>query len=447
MNIFVRIANTGLQISLAVTKESTVANVKAMIETKENVHSQYQNLLFSGNLLDNDTSKLCELNISAESTLTLALRIDSGHEVAARFVGLETIPQVFEQIVFVKEKNEELYAQIQAIVKVKRLRYNVEYTIREDGSPSFQVVERETMVAASTIIDEFEMDGNMIEVRDYLCDRIVYDIRSLSDLVRLNTEMFCVAEKFMDLFAEGSDKMRAVMLEYGANYCTLFRNLTRVLRIELVDDVSKQATMDAHAAVVMAQCQQLGALGAEFGPPFYFKESVILTDNAFDATLKQWLVEKGRRIDSTVNLLYRGSIHGKAASNFHTQCDNKGPTITLVRCTGGNIFGGFAPLPWISRQAYSSADNSFLFSLVNPRGAPPQKFDLIKTGDANAIYDSGSYGPTFGGGHDLHIGNNWNGCYTKLGITYAYPTGLGDKTFTGASSFTPAEVEVWQVVG
>ena len=122
MNVFVRILNSGSTITLdKVTRESTVADIKAMIEAQENVLPLYQQLRFSGNLLDNDSSTMCELNISAESILTLTLRVDSGHEVAARFVGLQTIPQVFEQIVFVKEKNEELYAQIQAIVEVKKL--------------------------------------------------------------------------------------------------------------------------------------------------------------------------------------------------------------------------------------------------------------------------------------------------------------------------------------
>jgi hypothetical protein len=193
MNIFVRIMNTGSAITLAVTRDSTVADVKAMIATQENVHPKYQKLGFSGNLLDNDSSTLCELNVSAESTLMLTLRVDSGYEVAAKFVGLQTLPEVFDQIVLVKEQNEALYAQIQTIGEVIKLSYNVEYAIREDVSPSFQVVERETKVAASTIIDQFRMDGNMIAVNDYFNDHIVYDINNVSDLARLNGEMFGVA--------------------------------------------------------------------------------------------------------------------------------------------------------------------------------------------------------------------------------------------------------------
>jgi hypothetical protein len=134
------------------------------------------------------------------------------------------------------------------------------------------------------------------------------------------------------------------------------------------------------------------------------------------------------------------------SSNFHAQCDDKGPTITLIRCTGGFVFGGFTSEPWQSRGNYTRADKSFLFSLVNPRGAPPQKFD-VTPGHGSAVYYNSGYGPTFGGGHDLHIANGWNGSYTNLGSTYSNPTGLGANAFTGSRQFTPAEVEVWQVVG
>ena len=35
-----------------------------------------------------------------------------------------------------------------------------------------------------------------------------------------------------------------------------------------------------------------------------------------------------------------------------------------------------------------------------------------------AIYCSADYGPTFGGGHDFIISNDFNGGYSKLGYSY-----------------------------
>lgn len=42
---------------------------------------------------------------------------------------------------------------------------------------------------------------------------------------------------------------------------------------------------------------------------------------------------------------YRASNHSFRVQNFHYNCNNKGPTITLVR-SGRYIFGGYNPLSW-----------------------------------------------------------------------------------------------------
>lgn len=42
---------------------------------------------------------------------------------------------------------------------------------------------------------------------------------------------------------------------------------------------------------------------------------------------------------------YRGKSHGWNAQQFHNNCDNKGPTVTLVR-VGDAIFGGFLDQNW-----------------------------------------------------------------------------------------------------
>ena len=44
-------------------------------------------------------------------------------------------------------------------------------------------------------------------------------------------------------------------------------------------------------------------------------------------------------------LLFRASRDGFAADSFHSKCDDKGPTLTVVR-SGSCIFGGFTEAPW-----------------------------------------------------------------------------------------------------
>ena len=75
-----------------------------------------------------------------------------------------------------------------------------------------------------------------------------------------------------------------------------------------------------------------------------FRESTILTNVEHRKILKGWLPEV---LVGEWRLLFRASRDGFAASAFHSKCDNKGPTVTVVK-SGANIFGGFTEKPWTS---------------------------------------------------------------------------------------------------
>jgi hypothetical protein len=47
----------------------------------------------------------------------------------------------------------------------------------------------------------------------------------------------------------------------------------------------------------------------------------------------------------TPELCWRATRDGWAASTFHSKCDNKKPTVTLIR-VGRYIFGGYATESW-----------------------------------------------------------------------------------------------------
>ena len=77
-----------------------------------------------------------------------------------------------------------------------------------------------------------------------------------------------------------------------------------------------------------------------------FEESMILTNKGYRQNLNGWLPtdkEGGWR------LLFRASRDGFATETFHSKCDNKGPTVTVVK-SGANIFGGFTEIPWKSKN-------------------------------------------------------------------------------------------------
>lgn len=100
-------------------------------------------------------------------------------------------------------------------------------------------------------------------------------------------------------------------------------------------------------------------------------------------------------------LCYRATVDGFQAENFHTKCNNKGPTITIVK-SGSRVFGGYTSTSWKSIANYVQDATTYLFSVNNEA-----KYPNI-AGNGNSIYDNNGYGPTFGGGHDLHISTNSN---------------------------------------
>jgi len=122
-------------------------------------------------------------------------------------------------------------------------------------------------------------------------------------------------------------------------------------------------------------------------------------------------------------LLYRASHDGYGAKAFHSCCDNKGPTVTVVKRQGNfDLIGGYTPLSWKSdgRDHYDDQAQSFVFSLGHNNVLSRIK-DITKP----AIYSYNDCGPMFGTGCDICIAancNNNNNSYSKKGnYEYALP--------------------------
>ena len=79
-----------------------------------------------------------------------------------------------------------------------------------------------------------------------------------------------------------------------------------------------------------------------------FKDSVILSSSQ-GQTLMNWLKSTPSFSNSDELLLYRASRDGWASSTFHSYCDNKGPTVTVIK-SGNNIFGGYTEQSWQSKS-------------------------------------------------------------------------------------------------
>jgi hypothetical protein len=162
------------------------------------------------------------------------------------------------------------------------------------------------------------------------------------------------------------------------------------------------------------------------------------------------------------SLLWRGSRDGFRdfrARDFHVRCDGHSNTLTVILDTNRNIFGGFTPVEWESREwngkfrsenSCSKADpslKSFLFTIKNPHNVPARRFTLKPETKDEAIYCDSKWGPHF---WDIHVSDNCNSNVLShtyyFGDNYTNNTGQDGSTFfTGSKWFKVKEIEVFEI--
>jgi hypothetical protein len=180
-------------------------------------------------------------------------------------------------------------------------------------------------------------------------------------------------------------------------------------------------------------------------------ESDIIQSKKEGDQIVAWLKEANR--SDVPQLAYRASRDGWGVSAFHSKCDDKGPTLTVIKTSEGYVFGGYSHHSWTGSGSYKQSFLPFLFSLKCCAGLPPTKMKL-KRGQNHqyATFCHSCYGPTFGSGNDLRVGSNIKDLtsgYTILNHSYDIPPGETSTFLTGkdgvGNKFQVAEIEVFKV--
>ena len=179
----------------------------------------------------------------------------------------------------------------------------------------------------------------------------------------------------------------------------------------------------------------------------YF-DSLILNENNNDINKKSaiinWIKQKTKKNQMKFERIFLMSQNGSSSKDFHNYCDNKGPTLTIIKTNKNKLFGGFTSLSWDSKSENKIDENNetFLYSLDLMK-----KYDLINH-SKEAIVCNKSYGPYFGG-RDFSIEANM-----KEGNTYANSATNfitnNNLELTGGKgnneSFVAEEIEVFKVI-
>ena len=175
-----------------------------------------------------------------------------------------------------------------------------------------------------------------------------------------------------------------------------------------------------------------------------FESSSIINNTNYQELINNWIKEKVNKIPIKFELIFKMSENGSKSEDFHKYCDNKGPTLILIKTIKNRIFGGFTPLSWDDKTGdkFDKLNQTFLFSCDMRK-----RYDIINN-NKKAIQCSRSYGPYFG---DYDFGFQQN---LKEGTTYAnyncnflsnnnldLTGGKGD-----SENFITEELEVYKVI-
>ena len=146
----------------------------------------------------------------------------------------------------------------------------------------------------------------------------------------------------------------------------------------------------------------------------------------------------------TSRLLYKASRDSWSPTIFHQLSDNKGPTITIATLQDGRIIGAYSPISWETmNNSYINNMEAFLFD-------NDKKYTTAESlwGISNyAIYQSNTFGPTFGGGHDFQSLASWQPqVLTNNAFTYINngkgPLGVNRLTY---NNYQLKDLEVYNV--
>jgi hypothetical protein len=199
------------------------------------------------------------------------------------------------------------------------------------------------------------------------------------------------------------------------------------------------------ASVTEWMIEQLKPLGLGY-------EKAVL---AFDSDNNAYIDQGYSLADAFQISLYSGNAH-----------------FAVVEMEDGHIFGGFTTYSRTSYTAsycssyggsycggsYQGDSYAFLFSFTDGQGRPPVKLPVCQNQYSSscssyAYYDNYSYGPTWGGGHDLYIGLNDKSGYSNLGHSFAAPQGESygssatQSFLAGKYSFNWKKLSVYRVTG
>ncbi|GBC26898.2 carbohydrate-binding module family 13 protein [Rhizophagus irregularis DAOM 181602=DAOM 197198] len=137
-------------------------------------------------------------------------------------------------------------------------------------------------------------------------------------------------------------------------------------------------------------------------------------------------------------LIFRGSRNGFTSKKFHSICDNKSHTVTIIKVRDSSeILGGYNPIDWKSGGYYTATNDSFIFSFDENQDINNHILSRVMDSDV-AISNHTQRGPSFGEKDLILRGASLDNCVCSKTFY--------DKAIRNSSSkFSLEDYEIFQI--
>lgn len=177
-------------------------------------------------------------------------------------------------------------------------------------------------------------------------------------------------------------------------------------------------------------------------PAMIFDSTIISSNSFYRAELASFLAPVVGQIKSKWTMCYNTRVNVRNPQTFHSKCDNKNHTVTIVE-KKPYIFGGYTDIPWEASSPHETRGHTlkaFIFSLNNSESLPP--FKCLAKSKYDAIYMRSQLGPSFGTRPDLYTGISTK---AVIGDPYSVPKEVKSRTKVLVGKSSPFTTENYEV--
>ena len=166
-----------------------------------------------------------------------------------------------------------------------------------------------------------------------------------------------------------------------------------------------------------------------------FQKCRLLKDEKQVELVEKWISPSGF---FKCKLIYDAKENGDKVSTFHSLCDNKGATLTIISTNDKKIFGGYLSISFSYIFGWIHDEKAFVFSLNYN-----EKYESLDT--TYTFYGGKDRGPTFGG-YNIEIFDSFlsidKNRYNPYSGTYNF-----HERYKGSKdqSFRVNELQVYQI--